>query len=64
MNKQISRRTMLRGAGVALSLPCLEAMIPTTALAQTGALNLPPRAAFLAYRHRYEHARVLSQGRR
>lgn len=36
--KHLSRRTVLRGAGVALSLPLLDAMIPAaTALAQTAA---------------------------
>ena len=33
---QLSRRTMLRASGVALSLPFLEAMIPRTAHAQAG----------------------------
>ncbi len=41
--KHISRRNMLRGAGVALGLPLLDAMIPAaTALAQTAAVP-PPR---------------------
>jgi len=36
--KHIPRRTFLRGAGVTLSLPLLEAMVPAmTALAQTAA---------------------------
>ena len=36
--KHLSRRTLLRGAGVALALPLLESMIPAgTALAQTAA---------------------------
>ena len=36
--KHLSRRTMLQGAGVALGLPLLDAMIPAaTALAQTAA---------------------------
>ncbi len=36
--KHLSRRTVLRGAGVALSLPLLDAMIPaSTALAKTAA---------------------------
>ena len=36
--KHLSRRTMLKGAGVALGLPFLEAMVPAaTALAQTAA---------------------------
>ena len=41
--KHISRRTLLRGAGVTLGLPLLDAMIPAgTALAQTAAVP-PPR---------------------
>ena len=36
--KHISRRTVLKGAGVTLALPFLEAMVPAaTALAQTAA---------------------------
>src|SRR6478752_2740191 len=36
--KHISRRTVLKGAGVSLALPFLEAMVPAaTALAQTAA---------------------------
>jgi hypothetical protein len=41
--KHISRRTLLRGAGAALALPFLDAMVPaSTALAQTAAAP-PPR---------------------
>src|SRR5690606_17568850 len=41
--KHISRRTLLRGAGVTLGLPLLDAMLPAaTALAQTAAVP-PPR---------------------
>jgi len=40
--KHISRRTVLRGAGAALALPFLEAMVPArTALAQTAAAGTP-----------------------
>src|SRR5437016_7746983 len=40
--KHISRRTVLRGAGAALALPLLEAMVPAaTALAQTDARPKP-----------------------
>jgi len=36
--KHLSRRTLLKGAGVAVGLPLLDAMIPAgTALAQTAA---------------------------
>jgi len=40
--KHISRRTVLRGAGAALALPLLDAMVPAaTALAQTPAAGKP-----------------------
>src|ERR1700742_4900823 len=40
--KHLSRRTILRGAGGALALPLLDAMIPaSTALAQTAAAPVP-----------------------
>ena len=40
--KHIPRRTVLRGAGAALALPLLEAMVPAaTALAQTAASPKP-----------------------
>jgi hypothetical protein len=46
--KHISRRTLLRGAGVTLGLPLLDAMLPAaTALAQTAAV--PPRRFFAAF---------------
>ena len=49
--KHISRRTVLRGAGVALALPFLEAMVPAaTATAQTAA-NPKPRFAGLFVCH-------------
>jgi len=44
---RISRRTLLRGAGVTLGLPWLEAMMPTTALAQSKVLKSPVRMAAL-----------------
>ena len=44
--KHLSRRTMLRGAGVAVALPLLDAMIPArTALAQTAAVPRPRLSA-------------------
>ena len=49
MTKQLSRRTVLRGLGVSLALPYLEAMLPRTAKAQAAADKIPPRAAFLGY---------------
>jgi hypothetical protein len=49
--KHLSRRTVLRGAGVAVSLPLLEAMIPAgTALAATAA-NIKPRLAYVYFPH-------------
>lgn len=41
----LSRRTLLRGAGVALGLPLLDAMVPRSARA--AAADPPKRAAFL-----------------
>lgn len=44
--KHIARRTVLRGMGVSLALPFLEAMVPAaTALAKTAAVT-PPRMGF------------------
>ena len=49
--KHLSRRTFLRGAGVAVGLPLLDAMIPAwTALAQTAATP-KPRMGFLYLPH-------------
>src|SRR4029450_4145494 len=45
--KFLSRRTFLRGAGVAVGLPFLDAMVPAwTVLAQTAA-NPKPRMGFI-----------------
>jgi hypothetical protein len=49
--KSLSRRTVLRGAGVALALPLLDAMIPAaTALAATAAAP-KPRLGFIYFPH-------------
>jgi hypothetical protein len=49
--KYLSRRTFLRGAGVAVGLPLLDAMIPAmTALAQTAAKPMP-RMGFVYFPH-------------
>src|SRR5690606_36608516 len=49
--KHLSRRTMLKGAGVAVGLPFLEAMVPAgTALAQTAAAG-KKRAGFFYIPH-------------
>jgi hypothetical protein len=44
---KISRRTLLRGAGVSLGLPWLEAMMPSAARAQSPAVKNPVRMAVL-----------------
>lgn len=49
--RHLSRRTLLRGVGVSLSLPLLNAMIPAaTALAQTAAAR-KPRMGFFYFPH-------------
>ena len=49
--RHLSRRTMLRGAGVAMALPLLDAMIPaSTALAATAAAR-KPRLGFIYFPH-------------
>ena len=49
--RHLSRRTFLRGAGVAVGLPLLEAMIPaSTALSQTAAAPTP-RMGFIYFPH-------------
>ena len=44
---KISRRTLLRGAGVSLGLPWLEAMLPSSARSQPLAVKNPVRMAVL-----------------
>ena len=49
--KHLSRRTLLKGAGAAVSLPLLDAMIPaSTALAQTAAAP-NTRLAYVYFPH-------------
>jgi hypothetical protein len=49
--KHLSRRWVLRGAGVTIALPLLDAMIPAaTALAATPA-NIKPRLAYVYFPH-------------
>jgi len=49
--KHLSRRALLRGAGVSIALPLLDAMIPaSTALAQTAAAP-NPRLGFIYFPH-------------
>ncbi len=46
-NSRLSRRTLLRGVGVGLGLPWLEAMVPATARAASQASASPVRMAVL-----------------
>ena len=49
--KHLSRRTVIKGAGVAIALPLLDAMIPAgTALANTPAA-VKPRLGFVYFPH-------------
>lgn len=50
-DRQISRRTALRGVGATLSLPFLEAMLPKTALGSTAAASsaIPKRGAWFYF---------------
>ncbi len=45
--KRISRRTVLRGVGTAISLPLLEAMLPSRAAVAAGASEAPLRMLYL-----------------
>ncbi len=45
--RTISRRTLIRGAGVTLGLPWLEAMVPGSARASSAAVKNPVRMAML-----------------
>ncbi len=47
MSKLMNRRTVLRGAGVTLALPWLEAMVPAATLATKAATKQPVRLAVL-----------------
>src|ERR1043166_3580945 len=48
MNREISRRALLRGTGAAIALPFLEAMMPRTLLAAPAA-KTPIRMAFIFF---------------
>jgi len=48
--KHISRRTVLKGAGAAIALPLLDAMIPATAWSQAAG-KIPQRLAFVGFPH-------------
>jgi len=45
--KALDRRTFLRGAGIALSLPLLDSMIPALARASSPAVKAPTRLGFV-----------------
>lgn len=47
--KQLPRRTFLQGVGSALSLPLLEAMLPTNATAASVAASQPKRMAYIFF---------------
>ncbi len=50
MNKPLSRRTVLRAAGVSLALPLLDAMVPARAQSAVAARRIP-RSAFVYFPH-------------
>ncbi len=58
--RRIPRRTLLRGAGVALALPWLEAMVPSSARAQVA--GIPPRAFFVYFPTGYRNGMWVSSG--
>ena len=63
--KHLSRRTFLRGGGVALGLPFLDAMVPAaTALAQTAAAAEDARRVLLPAARRDHEQHGLRQGSR
>src|SRR5436189_4046816 len=49
--KHLSRRTFLRGAGVAVGLPLLEAMIPASTMLSQTAAKPTPRMGFIYFPH-------------
>ncbi|MBV9769790.1 MAG: DUF1552 domain-containing protein [Bryobacterales bacterium] len=49
--KHLSRRTMLRGMGVAISLPLLDSMIPALSAATKTAAKVQPRFGFVYVPH-------------
>ena len=52
--KYLSRRTLLRGLGVSISLPFLESMVPAqTALAQDGGESQDPPHLYLRAARRH-----------
>ena len=62
--RHLSRRTVLRGAGVTLALPLLDAMVPAaTALAQTAA-DAEAAHGVLLHPARRDHGQHLARSRR
>jgi hypothetical protein len=49
MLKRVSRRTFLRGTGVALALPYLEAMMPSSVAAASATPSVPRRMVCIGY---------------
>jgi Protein of unknown function (DUF1552) len=49
--KFIDRRTMLRGAGAAVALPLLDAMIPASTVLSATAAKPAPRMGFVYFPH-------------
>src|SRR5689334_17116390 len=47
--RPISRRTALKGLGVTIALPFLEAMVPSARAAATAAKTAPPRRMVFVY---------------
>jgi len=45
--KRLSRRTVLRGIGTAISLPLMESMLPTRAATAAGSAELPVRLVYV-----------------
>ena len=66
MRNQLSRRTVLRGAGVSIALPLLEAMAPVSVQAATGygRKKEPLRMAFVyaPQRHPYDELDATGRG--
>jgi len=60
--KHLSRRTLLRGAGVAVALPLLESMIPAAMRRASAAGTPPKRVAFMYIAHGAVMDRWLPRG--
>src|SRR5690606_9260391 len=49
--KHVSRRTVLKGAGAAIALPFLDAMVPAGRAFAQGAAKSPHRLVFVGFPH-------------